>query len=100
MSAGADLPLFSWAQPQGSAVVVPFPSTRRIAYVKRNARQAAKYRRPEAAENYIRGQADAARGRLLKVGVAAEAAEADARALEVLLWIEYDRLVARKDGVA
>jgi len=95
-----DLPLFNWPAPHGPATVLPFPSVRRAAYILRNARQAAKYRRPEAASNYIEGQMDLARGRLLRAGVSAKDAEADARALGMRLWIEYDRLVARKDGAA
>jgi hypothetical protein len=94
-----DLPLFRWRPP---VKVVPFPAGRRVGFIRKNAAQAARYRRPEASANYIDAQVSAALSRLAKAGVDPDVAAADAAALERALWAEFARITARsgRDGAA
>lgn len=89
-------PLFAW-RPR-AADILPFPANRRVGYVRRNAAHAATFKRAEAVERYLGGLVDMARERLLKAGVDHEIAEADAAALERVLWSEFRRVTSRKGG--
>lgn len=87
-----DGPLFRWRPPE--AMVLPFPARARIGFVRRNAKTAAAYRRPEAVSRYFADRADDAYARLVKAGVDPAIAEADAAVLHDSLWREFHRITA------
>lgn len=87
-----DGPLFRWRPP--AVVILPFPARARVGYVRRNARTAATYRRPEAVARYFDERAAEARTRLVKAGVDPAIADADAEVLHSALWREFGRITA------
>lgn len=87
-----DGPLFTWRPPQ--ATVLPFPAARRVGYVRKNARNASTFKRPEAVARYFDERAAEARTRLVRAGVDPAIAEADAEVLRSALWREFSRITA------
>lgn len=90
-----DLPLFAWEPPPK---VVLFPATRRRAFIRKNAAHAATMSE-KGANNTIAHLIRKHRERLARLGVAPDAAEADAAALEAALRVEMARILS-SEGAA
>jgi len=67
-----------------TAEIVPFPATRRVAFIGRMARLLATYR-PEAAERTLNAQLDAQYTAMLRRGIPSSMADREVRALELAI---------------
>ena len=78
-----------------SVQIIPFPSSRRAAFLIRNGRHAASYRMA-AAENYLNGLVARHRDRLNRLGVDEVSADEDASELRAALFLYYARYRRRQ----
>jgi hypothetical protein len=79
--------------------IVPFPSVRRVAYVRNLANMMVHYR-PEAAERTLAAQLNAQRAAMLRRGLTPDVVERELRALELAVRARLWTIVMQGGDVA
>ena len=79
--------------------IVPFPSVRRVAYVRNLANMMVHYR-PEAAERTLAAQLNAQRAAMLRRGLTPDVVERELRALELAVRARLWTIVMQRGDVA
>jgi len=92
----AGLPLFGWQPP---SKVVPFPSSRRLSLVARNARRMTEMREDKAMAHLDR-TLDAMAARLARLGIDTDTIAADIAAARVAVLDRYRVMLACDGGAA